>query len=68
MTSKNISRFAWHCANLVAWGEKHELLADIIIAVLLTVIFAVLFGLALSHDAIWYDGLTEAQRYAAGSF
>ena len=68
MTTKNISRFAWQMSRLAAWGDRHEVLADIIVAVLMALVFGSLFYFALHHDAIWYDGLTEAQRYAAGGY
>lgn len=68
MTNKRISRISWRLANLAAWGERHELLTDVIIAVLLTVVFAVLFWLAMQHDAIWYDGLSTEQKIIAGGY
>ena len=34
----------------------------------MALVFGSLFFFALHHDAIWYDGLTEAQRYAAGGY
>ena len=68
MTTKNISRFAWQMSRLVAWGDRHEVLADLIVAVLMALVFGCLFWFALGHDALWYDGLTEAQQYAAGGY
>ena len=54
MTTKNISRFAWQMSRLAAWGDRHEVLADIIVAVLMALVFGSLFFFALHHDAIWY--------------
>ena len=63
-----ITRLQWRVSKWLAWEERHELLADIITGLFMAVIFAVLFGLAFSHDAIWYDGLTAGQKMVVGGY
>jgi len=65
---KTLTKLSWQMSRVVAWGERHELLADTIVAVLMVLVLGCLLFLALDHDALWYNSLSEAERYAASGY
>lgn len=63
-----MTRLMWTVGKVKAAIERHEAVADIVVAVVLVLVLGLIMLLAMGHDSIWYDGLGQAQRYAAGGY